>query len=115
MAGQKWETCIHRRDGRVEHIPSKRVFTLQAGDRLAVRTGGGGGLGDPLRRELGAVLDDVVDGKISLESSRAKYGVVISPDGAKVDIAATNELRAQMAAARGPITWLFDRGEGLRE
>jgi len=40
-------------------------------------------------------------------------GVVVTNKW-QVDGAATEELRARMRRARGPVTWIFDRGDGLR-
>ncbi len=94
-------------------IPSKLEFAMRPGDVLDVWTTGGGGYGDPLDRSPEMVLDDVLDRKVSLESARADYGVVIS--GTAVEVAATVALRNEMRAARGPITWRFDRGPLGRE
>ena len=58
---------------------------------------GGGGYGDPLARPLEYVIDDVLDGFVSIEGARRDYGVVLSEgaDGRPiVDEAATDELRA---------------------
>jgi N-methylhydantoinase B len=38
---------------------------------------GGGGYGDPFERDPRAVLDDVLNGYVSLEAARREYGVVI--------------------------------------
>ena len=64
---------IRRRDGRVEEIRSKIVTTLHAGDRVLVRTPGGGGYGDPGKRARDAVKSDIVNGKISAEAALAQY------------------------------------------
>ena len=56
---------------------------------------------------------DVEAGLVTIEGAR-RYGVVIGPDF-KVDERATAELRAEMAAKRGPKK-LFDRGfESIEE
>ena len=65
---------IRRRDGCVEEIRSKIVTTLNAGDRVLIRTPGGGGYGDPGKRARDAVKSDLVNGKISKESALALYG-----------------------------------------
>jgi len=57
---------------------------------------GGGGLGNPRRRAVGAVAQDVREGFISAESARRDYGVAVSDDGT-VDEAETAKLR-QLAA-----------------
>ena len=94
-------------------IPSKRAFTLETGDRLLLWTSGGGGYGDPLVRPVECVVDDVLDRKISIESARQDYGVVIDPNTFAVSEGETEALRERMRRERGPITWTYDRGDGL--
>ena len=53
----------------------------------------GGGYGPPLAREPQRVLDDVLDGLISIETAQRDFGVVISADGT-VDVDATARARA---------------------
>jgi len=59
-----------------------------------VETAGGGGWGNPLERDPAAVLNDVVEGYVSLSEARNAYGVVIDPSGLSIDFQATAELRA---------------------
>ncbi|HEX2932076.1 MAG TPA: hydantoinase B/oxoprolinase family protein [Candidatus Binatia bacterium] len=49
---------------------------LQAGDRVRMSTGGGGGYGDPRERPVELVQRDVIRGFVSRESARDDYGVV---------------------------------------
>ncbi|MDQ2741692.1 MAG: hydantoinase B/oxoprolinase family protein [Chloroflexota bacterium] len=88
-------------------------FELKAGDLLRLETTGGGGWGDPLEREPELVLRDVIKGKVSPGSAYRDYGVVLvgEGDGLKVDRATTEQLRAAMAAAHGPLQ-LIHRGPG---
>ena len=113
LPAARWVTRVERVGGTVETVPSKRVFVLETGDRLIMETGGGGGFGDPLERAPERMLEDVIDGKVSVEAARRDYGVVVTSKW-QVDGAATEELRASMRRARGPVTWIFDRGDGLR-
>jgi N-methylhydantoinase B len=62
---------------------------------------GGGGYGDPLRRDAGAVARDVRDGVLSSARAAGVHGVVIGADGA-ADLAATAACRSALAAARAP-------------
>lgn len=64
---------------------------LQKGDLLRVETPGGGGYGDPRRRNPEAVLRDLVEGRISAQAAEAVYGVVVR--GEAIDGAATALLR----------------------
>jgi N-methylhydantoinase B len=54
---------------------------LQAGDRVRMSTGGGGGYGDPHKRPVELVERDVIRGFVSHESARADYGVVFDDQG----------------------------------
>lgn len=111
--GASWSTTVHRMDGSSFKVPARMRFLLRPGDRMRVLTGGGGGYGDPLQRPAGQVREDVLDRKITEETTRKEYGVVVMPDTGAVDIQATAALRAQMQSLRGPITWTFDRGGDL--
>jgi N-methylhydantoinase B len=62
---------------------------------VIVRTGGGGGWGDPLVRDPEAVRSDVIEEFISGASARDDYGVVLRED-LSVDITATRQLREAM-------------------
>jgi N-methylhydantoinase B len=69
-------------------------YAVEAGDQLHFITWGGGGWGDPLKRDPALVLKEVGQGLVTVTGARA-YGVVIA-DGA-VDAAATEALRAELA------------------
>jgi N-methylhydantoinase B len=78
------------------------------GARFSRPSAGGGGLGDPLQRDPGAVLEDVIDGYVSVERARVDYGVVIEAvdpevDDYRVDDAATRRARAEISAWRGEL------------
>jgi N-methylhydantoinase B len=65
---------------------------------VIVRTGGGGGWGDPLDRDPAAVRWDVIEGYVSHDAAREEYGVVLDAKDFTVDAAATETLRAQRKA-----------------
>jgi N-methylhydantoinase B len=84
------------------HPPYSRVDTALPG---------GGGYGDPFEREPEAVLEDVLNGYVSIEAAKRDYGVVVLstkrpdeqvslPRHFSVDHAATAELRAARSLAR---------------
>jgi N-methylhydantoinase B len=54
---------------------TKAEMALQAGDCVRVFTAGGGGYGDPLRRDRQRLLDDVANGYVSREAAAADYGL----------------------------------------
>ena len=61
---------------------------------------GGGGWGDPLTRDPTAVLEDVLDGRVSINSAKTEYGVVISEPQNRLDQGATDLLRSTMLQQR---------------
>ena len=67
---------------------------------VIVRTGGGGGWGDPLERDPAAVRADVQEEFISAKSAREDYGVVLRDD-LSIDQAATDAARRAIRSARG--------------
>jgi N-methylhydantoinase B len=78
---------------------------VESGDSFTRPSAGGGGYGDPLRRDPALVVEDVIDGYVSLERAAKDYGVVIRPvhpelDEYELDRAATESLRAEIAAER---------------
>jgi N-methylhydantoinase B len=84
-----------------------------------VVTTGGGGWGDPLRRELEFVLRDVIEGRVSRASAEADYGVVFATasagDQLRIDEAATRQRRADIEKMRTTAPAMIDRGEGYEK
>ncbi|MDQ1738215.1 MAG: N-methylhydantoinase [Pseudonocardiales bacterium] len=87
---------------------------VSAGEVIRIRTTGGGGWGDPLDREVAAVLRDVRWGKVSLSAARSDYGVMLIETGTdlEVDDDETQALRADLRSARAGDRPFFDRGPG---
>jgi N-methylhydantoinase B len=73
---------------------------LSSGHIVHARLGGGGGWGDPLKRDPATVLEDVLDEYVSVKGARRDYGVVVTEREMRVDEEATKTLREQMAAER---------------
>jgi N-methylhydantoinase B/oxoprolinase/acetone carboxylase alpha subunit len=77
-----------------EVLPSKVTgYRVRKGEVIQIKTPSGGGWGDPTRRDPKLVLDDVVDGYISLEMARSVYRVSINPDVLELDLEETARLR----------------------
>jgi N-methylhydantoinase B len=79
--------------------PDYRKMTVQAqavaaDSIMVIRTGGGGGWGDPLERDPALVAADVAEALIAPQTAERDYGVVLGADRT-VDPAATASLRAQ--------------------
>ena len=76
IVGAEADWVVERDDGTGEVIRWKRVTRMNRGDRLVVSTAGGGGYGDPQKRDRAAVRNDVRNGKISAGAAREVYGLV---------------------------------------
>ena len=85
------------RDGTVERFPTGKVLSqkLAAGDVYTVCSGGGGGFGSPLERNLADLENDVRQGYVSKKAASDFYGAVVDADG-RVDREATALRRADM-------------------
>jgi N-methylhydantoinase B len=78
-------------------FPNAKVLVaqLKAGDAFTIRSGGGGGYGDPFERPVAQVQEDVRQGYVSVTAARTLYGVVVDAVTFEVDAAATAKLRAK--------------------
>jgi N-methylhydantoinase B len=94
-------TKVHRTDGSEETWRKVSNLPLNDGDVTSFQTGGGGGYGSPLERDPEMVLQDVINGYVSLGSARQDYGVVIKEPEMEVDQAATQRLRDEMHTSQG--------------
>ena len=81
---------VSLRSGRP--IRPKGRQTVPPRDAIQLGLPGGGGVGNPRERDPGQVLDDVLDGLITVEDAKRDYGVVIS--NSVVDEAATRQARS---------------------
>jgi len=84
-----------RLDGVWKHeMPNAKLLTqrLRTGDAFMLRSGGGGGVGDPMTREIQLVVKDVIEGYVSTQAAASEYGVVADLFG-KADLVRTAELR----------------------
>ena len=86
-------------------MEAKRLLVLDPNDRVHINPPGGGGYGNPLEREPAAVLHDVIEGYVSIDSAARDYGVVVHylgsddqlvrmPSDYKLDREKTEALRA---------------------
>jgi N-methylhydantoinase B len=96
--GAKKNEVMYYLGGREFIPPMKTKVTgvkMKQGDRLIVKSPGGGGYGDPIERDPDLVLRDVRMEYISAESAKKDYGVVLVKGGGgmAVDYQATAKLR----------------------
>lgn len=75
------------------HLSKEQDISMQAGDRVHVKTPGGGGYGDPFTRDPNSVLIDVQLERYSNAQARSLFGVVIVEGN--VDLPATARLRRE--------------------
>ena len=93
-------------------------ISLETGDIFTRPSSGGGGYGDPLKRNPKLVLEDVIDGYVSVERARKDYGVVIKPinpemDQYEIDWKATEKEREYIKENRRK--WLEEDPERVAE
>ncbi len=81
-----------------EHLSKAQDIPLKPCDRVRVQTPGGGGYGDPRKRQPEAVAEDVRLSRYTVEDAEILFGVVLKSDGT-VDAEATEALRAGTKAA----------------
>jgi N-methylhydantoinase B len=72
--GALGEFILVKADGSEEKLPSKVTIEIHRGDTLIIRTPGGGGYGDPLERNHEKIREDVLNGLVSPEAAKKKYG-----------------------------------------
>ena len=114
-ASDVYKASVERSDGSKQQISgmSDNVI-VEAGEIVRIVTTGGGGWGDPLKREADMVAYDVTTGLVSEDAASADYGVVVKKDGYVFDVdkEATKALRTKILSTRGPLP-LYDRGPGF--
>ena len=66
---------------------------LKPGDVVTIDAPGGGGYGDPSERDPALVLNDVIQGYVSLDNARSDYKVAIDPATLEIDEEETRNLR----------------------
>jgi len=92
--GTRGELILNPGTPKEQKQKSKGVTQLKAGDVLSIRLPGSGGYGDPRERDAERVRWDVLNGKISFESARENYKVVLDPD-LSVNVEETRKLRSR--------------------
>ena len=93
--------------GNLLKLPGEKAFKWITGANIPVplnsqaivRTGGGGGWGDPLARTAALVAADAAEGLISRQAARELYGVVLRAN-MSLDESATRRLRDRLRSRR---------------
>jgi N-methylhydantoinase B len=102
-----WGGMAGESGGYLMRLPGETDFKPMVGAHIPVplkteaivRTGGGGGWGDPLERDPEAVRSDVREELVSRDAAFAHYGVVLRDD-LTLDEGATRQRRDRLRSAR---------------
>ena len=90
LSGHGNAVAVHRFNQTDEtRFPSAKALNqvLQPGDAYIIRSGGGGGYGSPLERDLETLERDVRCGYVTKEAAEKYYGAVFKGDTLALDIA----------------------------
>jgi len=94
--GRTGDIVINPGTAEEKHLPTRYAdYPLKAGDIFRLDTPGGGGLGNPFKRDTAKVLADVAEGYVSPERAAEIYGVAVVRNGSgwTIDEPATKTLR----------------------
>ena len=83
-------------------LNAKALKDLKDGEVVHVNLPGGGGYGDPLKRDVEKVRWDVIEGYITVEEAEQQYGVAVRYSGNAADL------------VKLPENWVVDRRENGR-
>jgi len=90
----------HAGGDQFEQVHKADALRASVGDVIRLSTAGGGGYGNPLDRDAQKVLDDVLNGFVTVTGAERDYGVVIR--NARLDGAGTTKLRESRRRAEHP-------------
>lgn len=105
LSGEGNSVAIHRNAVDQETLfPNGKAFNqvLKPGDAYILRSGGGGGYGNPLERDLGMLARDLRCGYVSPAEAEQKYGAVLRADSS-INAEATAKRRDDMRRAGLPV------------
>jgi N-methylhydantoinase B len=83
------KVAIERNGERYQppHLSKDQDIEMRPGDLIRVSTPGGGGYGDPLKRDPAKVARDVMRGYYSKDEAEKLFGVRFKPDGSAYRLA----------------------------
>ena len=90
--------AIHRFGEAEQRFGNGKAFNhvLKSGDAYIKQSGGGGGFGSPLDRDLAKIAWDLSEGYVSRKSAEEYYGIVFRGVSLEIDETATQARRAEM-------------------
>lgn len=93
LPGRHSACYLEAPDGSVSALPARVTRSVPANHKIIYQTPGGGGMGDPFKRDLELVRNDALEGFITVERAEKIYGVVLDPASFEIDMAKTAQLR----------------------
>ena len=99
LAAGRIPGALSELSGSTDLLPAHHETDLGASDVYYTHWQGGGGYGDPLRREPAAVAADVLGHKVSAQGAYEVYGVVLNDHG-EPERSATSTRRAALRRSR---------------
>ncbi len=97
--GGKNKVRVKKRNSRPYtpyHLSKEQDIKLSKGDKVSVKTPGGGGYGCVLERDPKLVLKDLVEQKCNRKQAREIYGVIIFKNKLEIDWTNTLKIRKRM-------------------
>ena len=92
--GTSYVIDLDSKDAKVLPRNSSQV-PIASGHCVTITTGGGGGYGDPFDRDSELVLQDVINGFVSVAAAERDYGVMVNLRSRHIDVDATQRLRSE--------------------
>ena len=92
--GTSYVIDLNSKDAKVLPRNSSQV-PIASGHCVTITTGGGGGYGDPFDRDSELVLQDVINGFVSVSAAERDYGVMVNLRSRYIDVDATQRLRSE--------------------
>jgi N-methylhydantoinase B len=96
----KAEMWIRSLNGETRILRTMANQPIFPGEACCTKGPGGGGWGNPLKRDVTRVQKDVMNGLISIQRARDIYGVVLDPDTFEVQYEATEKVRKEMGGKK---------------
>lgn len=88
---------------RIVPVMPMEALTLRNGEVFCHISAGGAGYGDPLERDPDLVAADVLQERLTRDYAEAVYGVVLTGNPPRVDLAATQQRRAALRQDGGSV------------
>lgn len=85
QGSKNYTVFLHNDDTEAGPYGKTAQYRLKKGEVARLITGTGGGYGDPLKRPIQQVQEDVKNGYITLQHAEQDYGVVLNPDTLEVE------------------------------